>query len=118
MIGRFSDSLVTITSAETVDARGIVSVSRKDDDAAQINLALNCKVLREKIREDRDGVCNETSIKVRVEYKGAADWVEWSSVEHSSSLTLGLEQFIEGIYPSYYQSTIIPAPKLQECESG
>lgn len=117
LTGRFSDSLVTIISAETVDARGIVSVSREDD-AAQINLELNCKVLREKIREDRVGVCNETSIKVRVKYKGAADWVEWSSVEHSSSLTLGLEQFIEGIYPSYYQSTIVPAPKLQECESG
>ena len=116
LAGRFADSLVTITSVETDDVKGIIRVSKDDNEAAQINMDLNCKVLRETIREDRTRVCSDTSIDVGVEYGESTDWADWSSVEHRSDLTLGLEQFMEGIQPSYYHSKI-PSPKIRECES-
>ena len=116
--GRFTDNLIKINSVDTVDVKRIITVSRDDNDAARINLELDCKVLREEFRRESAGVCDDSSapkVAGKIEYRMAADWHKWSSIEDHSSLTLGLVQFIEGIHPSYYQSIIIPAPELREC---
>lgn len=119
LVGRFADSLLSITDIEMHGSVETIAASADIEYAHQVNLELNCKTLREQLREERSGLCNDTpnELKGIVEYQGQRDWAEWSSDSHRSDLTPGLTQFINGIRPSRYEVIIEPALPLEACES-
>lgn len=120
LMGSFSENQLSIIEMEMHGSLEIVSTNTDRDNAQQVNLELNCRTLREKLREDRQELCHDSPNKLvgKVEYQGESDWVEWSSDLHFSDKTPGLMQFINGIRPSDYGVIIEPAPPLKDCASG
>lgn len=119
LMGSFTDSHLSIIEMEMHGSLEIVTTSTDRGNAQQVNLELNCRTLREKLREDHSELCYDSPNKLvgRVEYQGESDWIEWSSDLHSSDKTPGLIQFINGILPSDYEVIIEPAPPLKDCAS-
>ncbi len=94
-----------------------------------LKLDLDCGKVLEWIRKERrcsnsDTPCNCTSdsvfkpdlskITARISYEteGDMNWGEWSSIQHSDSLTLYLADFIDGLHPNRFDVEISPAPPL------
>ena len=117
--GEFSDSTVIPISVDTIDDRGIIELSKGN--SAKITLKLDCGDLLKKIREND---CTDLRSKppkgrVKIENKEVDYWDDWSSLKHSSNLTLGLAGLIErGLYPDYYRTIIEPKLNLRDCKNG
>ncbi len=118
LVGRFTDSLLSVIEIEMHDSLETVAASTDVENAQQVNFELNCKALRQKLLEDQSGLCNDPPYQLEgiVEYQGQGDWVGWSSVSPRSNRTPGLEQFLNGIRPSRYEVIIKPAPPLEICK--
>ena len=118
--GRFLDPEVSIAEiAMHGSLDSAVTVMTNTDDPQLVHLEINCKTLREYIRDDQSQVCNERSNRLvgTIYSQGQSHWAEWASVAHTSHLTMGLEPFIDGIRPSHYQATIESAPPLDACKT-
>ncbi|MCY3629982.1 MAG: hypothetical protein OXI05_10535 [Bacteroidota bacterium] len=117
LVGGFMDGGLSIIEIEIHGSLETVTASVDRDNAQQVDLELNCRSLREKLRDDQLEVCNESPNKLvgSVEYQGQGEWADWSSDLHVSNKTPGLAQFLNGIRPSHYEVIIEPAPPLNEC---
>jgi len=118
-------------SADITDNLETFNQVRKDGDSG-IKLDLDCEEVLNVVRKERrckdgdpDRPCNCTTddaifkphlsmITARLSYEAenTMNWDEWSSIQHSDSLTLYLTDFIDGLKPSYYDAMISPVPPL------
>jgi len=118
-------------SADITDNLETFNQVRKDGDSG-IKLDLDCEEVLNVVRKERrckdgdpDRPCNCTTddaifkphlsmITARLSYEAenTMNWDEWSSIQHSDSLTLYLTDFIDGLQPSYYDAMISPVPPL------
>jgi len=117
--GRFLDpqiSISEITMHGSLDST--VTAIIDSNDPQLVHLEINCEILRKKIRDEQPKLCRDTSNRLvgRLHSQVQNDWAEWSSVSHTSHLTMGLEPFIDGIRPSHYEATIESVPPLNACK--
>ncbi len=117
---------------EIIDSLQTFSQVRKDGEHG-IKLSLDCKTVLDLVRKERrckegdsdpEKRCNCTIdstfqpnlsqiiTKFRYDDEDKMNWNEWSSIQHSDSLTLYLADFIDGLSPDYYDAMISPVPPL------
>ncbi len=116
--GTFADSSIVVMDTR-VDSRDSLYAGASEVRSVardSVKFSLYC----EHVRSNEDKICSKaddgraTNVTVRLRHQAAdqSRLDSWSSVEHDPASTLYLDDFLDGLRPSYYEAAITPFPPI------